>query len=480
MNTTIEIISKKKNIPFDFWKNPKVSSMYENSIIHFDNLDNSLIQEIYQNESSFLSSGYLVSYRGNIYAVTCYHGIKNCYEFSTTLNKTNLNLKIYFECVEFDIAILAFEKDINDTSEVIKNYNVIDIFTISTEIPELNTKIKLNTMNSKFLNYIEGQNGNELFTTIPQIIIERPSELKTSKVFGVSGSPCFLKKTYIGQVFSYNMVKDVINVIPSYCLKYIFMFMIPNKITNLKTILLDGDLCKIKEDSEKLISAYKMNKSNQIDYSVYDKEDKHFNFKKNSIIYEIDKLEFNNEGKIYFKDMNVHVSPYVYVLLNNHKTYFEIKGYDFIGGNYEKFDIIIEPTNLINNMIFTINGHKKIVIYKNMVFAELSREMIELVKVINKDSSIREKLENPYTKRNSKQIVLIDIFKNKLNSEKNTNDSNLNKLMKHYSTNNLIFVNKVNKKGIDTLEELMENISKTAENNFTFEVKKATYKNLDY
>ena len=115
-----------------------------------------------------------------------------------------------------------------------------------------------------------------------------------------------------------------------------------------------------------------------------------------------------------------------------------------------------------------------------MVFAELSREMIELVKVINKDSSIREKLENPYTKNNSKQIVLIDILKTKVKSDKSKNDANLKKLMKHYSNNNLIFVNKVNKKGVDTLEELLETISKTAENNFTFEVKKATYKNLDY
>ena len=93
MNTTIEIISKKKNIPFDFWKNPKVSSMYVNSLIHFDNMDNSLIQEIYQNDSILLSSGYLVSYRGNIYAVTCYHSVKDCYEFTTELNKTKLKLK---------------------------------------------------------------------------------------------------------------------------------------------------------------------------------------------------------------------------------------------------------------------------------------------------------------------------------------------------------------------------------------------------
>ena len=364
MNTTIEIISKKKNIPFDFWKNPKVSSMYENSLIHFDNMDNYLIQEIYQNESTLLSSGYLVSYRGNIYAVTCYHGVKDCYEFSTNLNKTKLKLNLYFEIADFDMAILTFEKDINETTEIIKNYNIIDIFSIATEIPDINNNIKLNNMKSKIINYCEGQNGNELFTTIPQICIERPIELEKSKVFGVSGSPCFLKKKYIGQVFSYNLVKDLINIIPAYCLKYAFMFMLPNKIHFLKSLLIDGDLCKIKDDGEKLISAYKINKSNQIEYNIFE-EDKKFTLKKNMIIYEIDKNEFNTDGNIFFKDMNIFVSPCVYILLNNHKKYFEIKGYEFSSGNYDKFNVIIEPINLINNMIFTINGHKKIIIYKN-------------------------------------------------------------------------------------------------------------------
>ena len=94
MINNISIESKKKEIPFDFWKHPKFNnfnSSCNNIIINFDNYNNNFIDEIYKNESVSVSNGFLVNYRDNIYVITCYHGIKNGFENKILINTKNIS-----------------------------------------------------------------------------------------------------------------------------------------------------------------------------------------------------------------------------------------------------------------------------------------------------------------------------------------------------------------------------------------------------
>jgi len=473
----IQIISTRRNIPFDFWKHPKISDLKINSlnnvIIHFDNLNNSFVQELYQNICINNSNGYLVHYRNNIYAITCYHGVKNCYKFKAIFQDKEYKLSKFIQVPEFDTAIFKVE-NINYDSDFISEFNIIDITSLNTIVPKLNSKIIVNSFKNNFVtkvvDYIEADSGSQFFTSIPQISINRNSKMKD--IFGLSGSACYEENKFIGHIFSYNSDNDCINLIPAFCLKYIFTNNMLFEKNNLKCILIEGNICKIKEE-DKTLCAYKIDKVSIVEYKTL--TDKGFNFKKNSLVFEFDNLPINENGKIYFEQMGMFISPQCYSLLNNHKESFNVKGYELITGNYSLFENNIKPVNLLENLIFSHDGHNKILIYKNFVFTELSRDILDLIKVIDKNSRLKDKLENPYTKKNSKEIVLIDILENYSDENKKVDN-----LKKNFAKNNLIFLNKINKKTIDSLEDLSLEISIGETSYFSFEIKKMTYKNLIY
>jgi hypothetical protein len=466
----------KIDVPFDYWKHPKINNIHQdrnNAMINFDNLNNSLIREIYQNESVNSSNGFVIQYRADLYIVTCLHGIKDCYNITVQIDKEDeIELKIVYGSEEFDLAIL---KPSNDITEIIKKYNinVIDFNCITTVIPKQG-KVRIitnrTTYETKIKNVCEEDSGNNNFMIIPQITLTLRKDLVT--LFGLSGSPCFVNDDFIGYIFSYNPTDNELKLIPTYCIKYALEFMIPKQIKNLKTIILDNSVCSIY-DSEKDIknNACKINESKLIEYKEKNK-DKYFSFKKNTLIFEIDNIKVNEEGKIYFDKMNTYLSPNVYILLNNQQEYFNFKGYELVNGNYDTFDIDLYPILPLDFMIFSHNNHNKIVVYKNMIFTELNRELLALSEDI--DSKIADKLENPYSKKYFKQLVLIDIL-----DKYSDNNPKLNKLKKDLEKN-LIFLSRINKKIIDTLEGLSDEINNNPENNFTFEVKKSGYKNLVY
>jgi len=467
------IESLKRDVPYDFWKNSGINSISENNkIIDLYNLDPQVIISNFENKSINKSEGYFILSEGNIYIVTCYHGVKDCYENNIVLDSLKYPLNLVFNIPEFDMSIFTS----NLPRELISNIH--DISVIKTNLPKINEKIKIinnkKIIKTKVKEIIEEDTGSNFFTSITQICVNRTKDINT--LFGLSGSPCYNEEDeLIGHVFSYNPDTNNINILPSYCIKYVFDYMLPNKINQLKRILFDGKLCKIYNDElNEFNYAYKIEKSNNVEYKVLG-QDNIYVFKKNMMIISIDNNKLNNEGKIYFDKLDTFISPEIYVLLNNNKKSFKLAGYEHVNGNYSYIEINLEPANILEYMVFSENTHNKIMIYKNLVFAELSRDLLELIKVISKDSKIKDKLENPFNKKNNKQLVLIDII------EKYSDENvKLTNLKKNFEVNNLIFVNKVNKKNIGNLEELLEEIKLQNENNFTFEIKKATYKTLVY
>jgi hypothetical protein len=478
MNNPIYIKATKIDIPFDYWKHPKINNINLNSrnnaMIYFDNLNNSLIRELYQNESVNSSNGFLLEYRNIIYITSCLHGVKDCYNIKLVIDDHTIDLNIVYGSEEFDLVFMTPKEDI---TEIIKKYNinVINFNDLNTQIPKIKkARIITNKQSyeTKIKDICEEDSGNTNFTIIPQINLVLKKQI--SNLFGISGSPCYSNDTFLGYVFSYNPDTNEIKVIPSYCVKYALEYMMPRNIKFLKTIVLDtsGSICSIY-DNEKDIknNAYKINEPKTIEYKEHTK-DKLYSLKKNTLIFEIDNLKLNTDGKIYFEKMDIYLSPNVYILLNNDKDYFNFKGYELVNGNYNDFSINLYPIVPLDFMVFSPNNRNKIVVYKNMVFSELNRELLSLTESM--DSKIVEKLQTPYSKKNIKQLVLIDIL-----DKYSDDNSKLDKLKKDLETN-LIFLSRINKKIIDTLEGLSEEINNNNESNFTFEVKKSSYKNLVY
>lgn len=473
INPIIESI--KREVPFDFWKNSGINTILDdNKIIDLYNLDEQLINSSFESKSINTSEGYFVLNEGNIYIVTCYHGIKDCYYNNILLENTKYPLNLVFNIPEFDMSVFT----VSNLSRDLIKCKIHDITLVKTVLPKVEEKIKLvnnkKIIKTKVKEIIEEDTGSNFFTSITQICVNRTKDI--TNLFGLSGTPCYNKDDeFIGHVFSYNPDTNNINILPSYCLKYVFEYIIPNKVKQLNRIIFDGKLYKIYNDElNEFNHAYKIEKSNNVEYKIYG-QDNSYVFKKNMMIISIDNNKLNNKGKIYFDKLDTFVSPEIYVLLNNNKKFFKLAGYEHLNGNYSYIEINLEPTNILDYMVFSENTHNKIMIYKNLVFAELSRDLMELIKVINKDSKIKDKLENPFNKKYTKQLVLIDIIEKF--SDENTKLINIKK---NFEMNNLIFVNKVNKKNIGNLEELLEEIKLKSENNFTFEVKKATYKTLLY
>ena len=116
-----------------------------------------------------------------------------------------------------------------------------------------------------------------------------------------------------------------------------------------------------------------------------------------------------------------------------------------------------------------------IIIYKNLVFTELSREILSLSNDINKNKKLMEILDNPYSKKFNKQIILIDILDNI-----SLPDDKLKVLHSNLQKHSFIFLNKFNKKNITNLEDLYSKMSNTSENNFSFDMANKKYKNLLY
>jgi hypothetical protein len=477
------IKSVKKEIPFDFWKHAKFNDLDKTQIshishIHLNKLDNTLVDEIYQKESILSSNCFLVRYRSEIFVITCRHSIHECYKYEIIIEKKPYELNKIIDIPEFDTTVL---KIINISKDLeLEKYDIIDINTLDCKVDDIK-KILIcshnKSININFLKIIENDVGNESFAVIPQICLEIK---KKSNNFGLSGSPCFdSKKGFIGHVFTYDDCNTSINIIPAYCLKYIFTELLSKSIIKLKTINIEGtnssnvSLCSIYDDDTKLnLNAYKIKKTNHIEYKLYGLE-KTFHLKENMLITKIDNLPINKEGKVLFDTLNTYLMPQTYILLNNNLDYIKIDGYELIDGNYSAFSVNIIPEVLLNHMLFS-EFDNNIIIYKNLVFTELSREILNLCD-INKNKKLMEILDNPYSKKFNKQIILIDILDNI-----SLPDDKLKVLKNNLQKHSFIFLNKFNKKNITNLEDLYSNMSNTSENNFSFDMTNKKYKNLLY
>ena len=219
LNPTIESI--KRDVPFDFWKNPVINISENNTLIDLNYIDSDIINKTFVEKSMNISEGYLISYDDRIYIVTCYHGIKDCFENNIVIENLKYRIELVHNIPEFDMAIFA----INELSGDLIKCKIHDLKLLNTYIPKVNSKIKIinnkKVIKTKVKEIIEEDTGSNFFTSITQICVNRTKDI--DNLFGLSGSPCYNENDeLIGHVFSYNPDTNNINIIPNYCIKYAF------------------------------------------------------------------------------------------------------------------------------------------------------------------------------------------------------------------------------------------------------------------
>ena len=108
MDNILEIRCRKIRIENEYWK--KIDrEIYNKKIFYLNHdLDKKNISKynIYHDDLISNGIGFLIKENMRYYVITCYHIIKNCYEITTKINKTQVKLNLVESFQEFDIAIL--------------------------------------------------------------------------------------------------------------------------------------------------------------------------------------------------------------------------------------------------------------------------------------------------------------------------------------------------------------------------------------
>lgn len=481
-NITIE--SEKLDIPKNIWATNKLHSLYTSELFYFDKINNPNIVKLYNDIVINISSGFLINFNDTPHIITCHHGTQYCNINKAFINGKYYDLKKIYEIPEFDVSILKIYNFI----DIMDKYHIIDITDIDTKLPSIEQKILIHSKDNIIETIVSDINEtyihNGLFTMIPQICLKYIGCSSDNIKHGISGSPCYnMDNKFVGHVFSYDNTNNTINIIPAYCISYIFNHMIPTSNFNLKTIIINGSKCNITTNDNTKLIACKIKTADIINYKSYDinthtiNNDINYNLEQNLLVYEFDGLIFNNNCKIYFDKLGIYVSPEVYCLLNNQKEWFNIKGYKQINGIYETFNIDIIPVYLIDNLIFSNPNYNKVLIYKNFVFVELNIDIID--EYLDKDIKLKSKIINPYTRQYMKQIILIDII-NKYEMIKNKS-KNINNLIKNIESGILIFLKMVNNEIVYSIDDLFNKLYYNDSNSeFVFEIKNSRNKNIIY
>ena len=259
----------------------------------YSNDNSEILHNISELKISYTQYGFPIKYKNKKYLIT-------------TAHNTNDNTTFYYN--ELLIPIININYDL----DIIILENIIDLNYYEYNL-ELNFCKNESFNNNKYnmnLNFNKIYESNISFYTCNCLMIEC-NNIYTKILKGHSGIPIFNSSNYIiGIISRINNDTNNIDLIP---------------MINVVRLLRNNQLCYISEYlSIKNNEIYINKKSNKCAY----KKKKYLSgtFKKNDIIYEIDKKKIIN-GYIYDNILNINVSVYIYILYNKNdkeKTIFSI------------------------------------------------------------------------------------------------------------------------------------------------------------
>jgi hypothetical protein len=480
MNTSCLIYSKTPVIPYDIWTRAKVLSHDDDSVSEFTL--NQLIDSRSVDSKPILNTGHgiFIGIDDAIYVMTCSHIIKNNEKLYGYINIGRTVTKINFALIgtidELDFAIL---KPLQDVTSYV---NPIKINTKSSHklsyIKTNQTKLKIQTLHQSPIKTLDQITLDTSLMDISDahvksILIPKLPLIKftcvipeTSDEFnpdGLSGSPITIDDDVVGMIVSYS--KKYIEAIPVYFLE-LFAQKIILKQSNIQ---LTGCVIPITTADMVLNDASHVVKIVTADTGIAYKTSTKIDhrFKTGTIIMAVNDKIFSKSGKIYINELDAFLQMNTYIMicaLEQKLVKFTTAKQNTTTTKINFKNIMIKAMQFDKQYLVTINNYNQYVHWKGLTFCELSEELI--ISLGQFGIRLAGELFSNYkisTVHNKKTVVLIDINYSKLDP---ITLEMLTKLGAPYVRTNsgcygLLIVDRINKKKITNLKDLVETLKIT-------------------
>lgn len=475
MSTSCVIYAKSPYIPYDIWTQAKVLSHTSDSMSEFTL--NQLIDSISVDSKTILKTGHGLFIKMNsvIYILTCYHIIENAKVIYGYLDVDSELMRLEFSLVgkikEFDIAVLS------PSIELLENvkYIDVDIIDINCDLSyvksnqadakikyidqSITKKINVSYINSKSVEIADSYLKSTLLPKIPLIkfTCDIPDSSDEFDPDGLSGACVTINDNIVGMIFNHS--EKALDAIPIHVLKLLAKAIISNR----DAIILSG--CAATFHTADIIVhnvshvVKLITDDNQIVYKTTFKNN--YKFKKDTIITQFNYKSINNLGKLHIDGLNYAVNVDAYImfsgLVNEYVTFKILKASPDLQKIRYK-EIALKPRPFEDQYVITINNPHKYVHYDGITFCELSEELlITLIQFgIKLDLSMFSKYKD-HPISDKKIVIIIDINFKKLSGD------TLNILtkigapyVKTFDEYTLLAIEKINKKKISGLNELIE------------------------
>lgn len=294
------------------------------------------------------------------YTITVSYKINNC----DTLLIENINQKIYGNINHYNITVLSENKNVKSAN------NCVDLFTlinkinyvkykdisINDTIKDLNNNIEICIINKKICKYL-----SNIAPAIPIIVG------KTKQKNIIAGTfLCDKDNQIIGMITSNNNENNI-EIIPF----EIILYLINNYLNiSIKSLLFKLSVCDININNKDINALY----FNTTSLSLKTNKFINITFYIGDVITKINDLTINIDGMIFDIKLNTFIPLETFVLFNGDK-YIKIT-YIRTDKNIEEI-VCVKSINLENNLFcVNITGENKTYKFKNIVFSELSEELI--------------------------------------------------------------------------------------------------------
>lgn len=364
---TCQIFVTTFDVRADFWQ---CHDLYEKE---HDVIEKSLTDITNCDAILKMGHGFYVMMNKKLFIVSCFHiiGKNNMKMYALHLDKKTgarikLELKIAKQFPEFDLIVYEFDKTIE--TEYINIDHDFDMNHV-----EKNKPVKINDSNlnlcfdsvehmkitSKYVNEIK----------IPFYSI-KITDGYVEKMQEIGGSIALMNNIPIGMVTLGNISKNILYVFP---LKLLFKII---KLSNykLKIAIFDSVLVADKNDTTGEIDYYGHMIQTSYDISYMSSKNKNFTFEENDVIMEINENKVLKSGLIYCKDTELNFEIRTFCLFENlFNEYIKIK----INRNNTFIEVFIKCVNIDDYLSFNIVQNNKFLCYDNMIFFELSNNIIQ-------------------------------------------------------------------------------------------------------
>ena len=448
-------------------------------------------EEKFDNKDYIKSSiGYLIDINNDKYVIGLNHGITNTFEiymyvFNPTENKLNkYNLELVINSEELDLVLL---KPINFDKK-----NEIDLCLeyFMQDIPDKTNKLELyvtNIISSKkkkslvrnifpcVLNKVDLDNKNSF--TMPKMlyidsIVENDDFYTNDELGGISGSFLVCDNKILGMVSNIILGTKIISILhSSNILRFLSEF---KQTSNFYGLCGIGSLLKFYEielEDRKKQKVYIIQDSNNINYNyngIKKVLKNRNNLKNNDIIYGINGIEFDINGRLFDKKINISIPLQTYIALNyNFGMSIPLNIYRLNNkGKDHKNKKLTINTRPINTMRYIpIKSNDKFFTFKGLIFVEITEELIENYSK-NNINFINPKLDElirlSYRNSNEKLIMIISTDRSNLDVDYLTIYDEIGIPFKNRKKNyyDIYILDKINNKKIKTIDNISKYFSK--------------------